>query len=234
MRSGSLTGSRDAATANVVLALGAAHVALVRRPLVKLDAASVAISERASKHVSIRVALAELELVSIRASRAVDTEVEIAHLIARVAPASAADRKVRSARVANERVAPVDVDLACVISPLLGLAYRVKLQRVTVETCVRSVSHLSSRRWSWWLRSFRSSAIPAEIVVTVCTMAPVVSLVYLETISADVTEQTRSCYHIYSRSPREGDLLILTRVTLWTSLRHLTRLYRLLLRRLFL
>lgn len=130
----SLSGSWDAAAANIVLARSAAHVTLVSFPLVELCAASIAVTEGTLEHVSVGIAFAQLKHMTVCASGALDTEIEVAHLIARVATSYAGNREMLSARVADQGVASVDMDLACLISPLLCFPCWVKHQRVTVET----------------------------------------------------------------------------------------------------
>ena len=133
--SSSLSGSRHAVTTDIILAGHAPGVPSGHHLLADIVSAPIAASAGERTHVTVRIAVLYLQLVSIRTTHAVRAQVEVAILLARVVTTACCNLEVRSAPITDQACAARSVDMALGIAPLLLLPGPVEDERVILTAC---------------------------------------------------------------------------------------------------
>ena len=204
--SSSLSGSRHAVTTDIILAGHAPGVPSGHHLLADIVSAPIAASAGERTHVTVRIAVLYLQLVSIRTTHAVRAQVEVAILLARVVTTACCNLEVRSAPITDQACAARSVDMALGIAPLLLLPGPVEDERVILTACR---GHGSGYLIDGHLgRLTIHGTAGAYIVVTILTVTAEVADLWSNTGPAQVTIHSLSRAHAAVAIPRERARLV--------------------------
>ena len=199
--SSSLSGSRHAVTTDIILAGHAPGVPSGHHLLADIVSAPIAASAGERTHVTVRIAVLYLQLVSIRTTHAVRAQVEVAILLARVVTTACCNLEVRSAPITDQACAARSVDMALGIAPLLLLPGPVEDERVILTACR---GHGSGYLIDGHLgRLTIHGTAGAYIVITILTVTAEVADLRPHVVSAQITIHAFSCAHVAVGEPRE-------------------------------
>ena len=151
-----------------------------------VDARSTVVATEVRSEVGVWVAILHLELMAVGAARALHAQIKVAHLLASVGASALGDLELISARVADQFVALVDVNLPLSVSALLSGAGREEDDGVVLMT-VQSLNSCACLRRSLDRVLGTQSTSRAQVIVTGLKVASKVADVLGHTVPATIT-----------------------------------------------